>query len=56
MDIAHDEFTSYENIIVREYKISVDDKYAAVEIPPQFPASLLAGLWGAQTPERFAAQ
>ena len=56
LDDQYNAFVSAQATIERaaaEYNLSVDDYEKTVS---QFPASLLAGLWGAQTPERFAAQ
>ena len=48
LDIAHDEFTSYENIIVREY-LTKYNKYAAVVNSTAFPTAQLGALLGVET-------
>ena len=52
LDIAHDEFTSYENIIVREY-LTKYNKYAAVVNSTAFPTAQLGALWGVETMPTF---
>ena len=52
LDIAHDEFTSYENIIVREY-LPKYNKYAAVVNSTAFPTAQLGALWGVETMPTF---
>ena len=52
LDIAHDEFTSYENIIVREY-LTKYNKYAAVVNSTAFPTAQLGSLWGVETMPTF---
>ena len=52
LDIAHDEFTSYENIIVREY-LTKYNKYAAVVNSTAFPTVQLGALWGVETMPTF---
>lgn len=52
LDIAHDEFTSYENIIVREY-LTKYNKYAAVVNSTAFPTAQLGTLWGVEAMPTF---
>ena len=52
LDIAHDEFTSYENIIVREY-LTKYNKYAAVVNSTAFPTAQLGALWGVEAMPTF---
>lgn len=52
LDLAHDEFTSYENIIVREY-LTKYNKYAAVVNSTAFPTAQLGALWGVGTMPTF---
>lgn len=56
LDDQYNAFVSAQATIERaaaEYNLSVDDYEKTVA---QFPANVIAGLWGAQTPGRFAAQ
>lgn len=56
LDDQYNAFVSAQATIERaaaEYNLSVDDYEKTVS---QFPANVIAGLWGAQTPGRFAAQ
>ena len=52
MDLAHDEFVSYQNIIVREY-LTEYNKCAAILDSTAFPTAQLGALWGVNTLPRF---
>lgn len=56
LDDQYNAFVSAQATIERaaaEYNLSVEDYEKTVS---QFPANVISGLWGAQTPSRFAAQ
>ena len=52
MDLAHDEFVSYENIIVREY-LTKYNEYASVLDSTAFPTAQIGELWGVNSLPTF---